>query len=190
MLERQERHVPVPEIVVLLDEHHAEIGTMPKREVHGTDTPLHLAFSCYVRNSDGEVLLTRRALTKQSWPGVWTNSFCGHPGPGEDLSAAVHRRAADELGAELTDITPVLPSFRYRAMDPSGIVENEVCPVFMAQLSGGLEPHADEVCEWTWIAPAALTAAVAVAPFAFSPWLREQLPQLLAEDALAWDGSA
>ncbi|GAA1625877.1 isopentenyl-diphosphate Delta-isomerase [Leucobacter chromiireducens] len=182
--------MPVPEMVVLLDEQHAAIGSLPKREVHHADTPLHLAFSCYLRNADGEVLLTRRALTKQSWPGVWTNSFCGHPAPNEPLPAAVHRRAADELRAEITDVTSVLPSFRYRATDPGGTVENEFCPVFVAQLSGDITPHPDEVAEWAWIAPAALAAAVAVAPFAFSPWLRAQLPELIAADALAWDGPA
>jgi isopentenyl-diphosphate delta-isomerase len=100
------------EEVVLLDEAHRPIGTAPKAGVHTTDTPLHLAVSCYVLDDDGRLLLTRRALAKKTWPGVWTNSFCGHPGPGEGFVEAIARRAGQELGFEVTGMTEVLPDFR------------------------------------------------------------------------------
>lgn len=90
--------------VVLLDEAGTPIGRALKSAAHGPDTALHLAFSCHVVNALGEVLVTRRALTKQTWPGVWTNSLCGHPKPAESLTAAVRRRAEFELGIELNDI--------------------------------------------------------------------------------------
>ncbi len=167
------------ELVVLLSDDGQPIGTADKATVHTTDTPLHLAFSCYVLNDEGQLLVTRRALDKLTWPGVWTNSFCGHPAPGEEFTEAIARRAVDELGTELSDIEVVLPDFRYRAVDASGVVENEVCPVHIARIAGGLAPRPDEVAEWAWVDPAALAEAVQRTPFVFSPWLTLQLPQLL-----------
>ena len=168
------------ERVVLLDDEGAPIGTASKSGVHRTDTPLHLAFSCYLRDADDRLLVTRRALSKRTWPGVWTNSFCGHPSPGEDLPSAVARRAYDELGVMITDLRVALPDFRYRATDASGIVENEICPVFTAVTVDELHPDPDEVAEYRWVEAADLEAAVASAPWAFSPWLNLQLGELAA----------
>src|SRR3954447_4163599 len=168
------------ELVVLLDEDARPIGTAPKADVHTTETPLHLAFSCHVRNDEGRILVTRRALGKRTWPGVWTNSFCGHPGPGEDMDDAVLRRARQELGIELDGLQLALPDFRYRAVDASGIVEYEVCPVYVARVRGGVSPDPDEVMDWTWVDEGPLTVAVESAGWAFSPWLALQLPALSA----------
>ena len=169
------------DLVVLLGEDLRRVGTAPRASVHDASTPLHLAFSCYLFDRAGRLLLTRRALAKRTWPGVWTNSFCGHPRPRETLEAAVHRRARHELGAEVRDVRCVLPEFRYRAVDSSGIVENELCPVFVATCTDhadNLAPNADEVAEWRWISPDDLRAAVTAAPWALSPWLLEQIEQL------------
>ena len=168
------------ETVVLLSDDGSVIGTAPKDTVHTTDTPLHLAFSCHVFDAQGRVLMTRRALGKKTWPGVWTNAFCGHPAPGEDTAEAIMRRAERELGLAVSDVRVALPDFRYRAVDASGIVENEICPVFTARATGELAAADDEVAEWAWVDPAELRAAVAATPFAFSPWLGWQLA--------AWQG--
>lgn len=169
------------EHVVLLDPTGSAIGSADKAAVHTTATPLHLAFSCYLLDATGRLLVTRRALSKLTWPGVWTNSFCGHPTPGELPEEAVSRRAMEELGADITALECVLPDFRYRAVDDSGVVENEVCPVFVARLAedSSLAPHPYEVGATAWVDPEALAEAVASAPFAFSPWMRLQLPQIL-----------
>jgi len=160
------------EEVVLLDADDRPIGRAPKSSVHGADTARHLAFSCHVFNPRGEVLVTRRALAKQAWPGVWTNSFCGHPAPAETLVHAIRRRGEFELGLELTGIEPVLPFFHYRATDASGIVENELCPVYTAHTTISTPiPHPGEVMDFAWVDPTALAPAIAHAPWAFSPWL-------------------
>lgn len=179
------------ETVVLLAADGTESGTADKATVHTTDTPLHLAFSCHVLDADGLVLVTRRALSKRAWPGVWTNSFCGHPAPGEPLETAVRRRARDELGLELTDVTVIVPDFRYRATDASGVVENEICPIFTARTSQRPTPNPDEVMDHAWLTPAELRRAVDAAPWALSPWLVQSAPQLNGlEEGSPWRGSA
>jgi len=172
------------DLVVLLDEHRRPAGTAPRESVHDTRTRLHLAFSCYLLDRDGRVLLTRRSLGKRSWPGVWTNSFCGHPRPGEPVVAAVRRHGRGELGIDPRDVAEVLPDFAYRAVDASGVVENEVCPVFTAWSDDELQPHPDEVAETRWVELDELRETVRVAPWALSPWLVEQVAAL--DDADAW----
>lgn len=167
------------ELVRLLDDNGSEIGTADKALVHTAETPLHLAFSCHVFDAEGRTLLTRRALSKLTWPGVWTNSLCGHPAPRESFEEAIVRRAETELNIKLTAIKPALPGFRYRATDASGIVENEVCPVFTAVYagSGEISPNPQEVCDLAWADVVDVEEAVSAAPFAFSPWLVQQLAE-------------
>jgi isopentenyl-diphosphate Delta-isomerase len=167
-----------PERVVLLDNDGKVVGAADKATVHTTQTPLHLAFSCHVFDAHGRLLVTRRALSKTTWAGVWTNSFCGHPAPGETQEQAIARRAAHELGITVDEIQLVLPDFRYRAIDASGIVENEICPVYRAVSIDAVHANPAEVSEWEWVDPASLTAAASAAPYAFSPWLVWQLEQL------------
>ena len=169
--------------VVLLDEEGRAIGTAPKSSVHGTETALHLAFSCHVVNSAGQVLVTRRALGKKTWPGVWSNSFCGHPRPAEPVPAAVHRHAGHELGITLRDVRLALPLFRYRAVDASGMVEYEICPVFVAVTDDEPEPNPLEVAEARWVEADDLAASIRTTPWAFSPWLVLQAEQLHLFDA-------
>jgi isopentenyl-diphosphate delta-isomerase len=167
--------------VVLLDDRRRPIGAMDRIAVHGGNTPLHLAFSLYLRNDDGDVLLTRRAAAKATWPGVWTNSCCGHPRPGEPIEDAVRRRLFEELGVGVDDLRCVLPDFAYRARDAGGIWENEVCPVFVGTIvhpDPPLQPNPGEVMDWAWARWVDVRAAVPATPFAFSPWAVDQVRQL------------
>ncbi|GEK80033.1 isopentenyl-diphosphate Delta-isomerase [Agrococcus baldri] len=169
------------ELVVLLDAASERIGTAPKAAVHTDATPLHLAFSCHLLDDEGRMLVTRRALSKAAWPGVWTNACCGHPAPDEPMESAVRRRLQQELGVGARQLELVLPEFAYRAVDAGGIVEHERCPVFLGRIEGELRPDAAEVLEWRWVEPEALLAGISATPWAFSPWLvlqAEQLPVL------------
>jgi len=169
------------ELVVLLDEDGNAIGTAPKAEVHGTDTPLHLAFSVYVFDDNGRFLLTQRALDKPTFGGVWTNSCCGHPAPGEPIADAVVRRTEQELGLELRDVKLLLPRFRYRAVGDNGLVENELCPVFVATASGVPLPDPTEVEAWQWVDWASFRNDVLTGGRDVSHWCREQV-EALPED--------
>jgi isopentenyl-diphosphate delta-isomerase type 1 len=164
--------------VVLLDEDGRAIGDQDRGAVHHEQTPLHLAFSLYLFNDAGDVLFTRRALDKATRPGVWTNSCCGHPRPGEPIEDALRRRLYEELGLEVCDLRCALPDFSYRARDVSGVWENEICPVFVGQIvhpNRPISPNRGEVMDWSWVRWTDVKAAIGGAPFAFSPWAVSQV---------------
>jgi isopentenyl-diphosphate delta-isomerase len=175
------------DLVVLLDDDGHSTGAHPRSTVHHATTPLHLAFSCYLFDADGRLLVTRRALSKRTWPGVWTNAFCGHPRPAESMPDAVRRHARHELGIDVDDLEIALPDFRYSATDANGVVENEVCPVWFASTATPIRPHPDEVVDLRWVDRAELERAVTAAPWAFSPWMVAQMSQL---DGRAWSADA
>ncbi|ANZ43591.1 isopentenyl-diphosphate delta-isomerase [Lentzea guizhouensis] len=175
------------EQVVLLAEDGSAIGVEDKAVVHHADTPLHLAFSSYVFDSAGNTVLTRRALHKKTFPGLWTNTCCGHPLPEEDMAQAVLRRLRDELGMSCAEPELLLPAFRYRA-EMDGVVENEMCPVFRVLSDDEPNPNPDEVdsterVPWTEFAESALNGTRVI-----SPWSRLQIAELvkLGPDPLAW----
>jgi isopentenyl-diphosphate Delta-isomerase len=174
-----------PEQVVLLSPDGEAIGTADKAGVHTTETPLHLAFSCYVFRLVDDVpqlLLTQRALHKPTWGGAWTNTACGHPAPGEPLAEAVRRRVGQELGLALDGLRLVLPRFGYRAVMPgTGVVEHELCPVFAATTASEVAPDPDEVAGTRWVDWAAFRAGVLAGEVDVSPWCVEQVAALPAE---------
>ena len=178
---------PPDEHVVLLDRRGRPRGTAAKATVHDADTPLHAAFSCYVVDADGRVLLTRRAATKRTWPGTWTNACCGHPQLGEALEEAVRRRLRQELGVEAGRVAVAIPDFAYRAVMEDGTVEHELCPVLVAELAGEPSPDPDEVDDVAWASWDDLRERVATDPRSLSPWSVEQIRRLERLDGSPWD---
>ena len=168
------------ESVVLLDETGYASGTAAKAAVHHPETPLHLAFSCYLFNEAGQFLLTRRATSKLTWPGVWTNTCCGHPAPDESMAASVRRRLRQELGIGAAKLALVLPRFRYQARMDNGVVENEVCPVYAAYSAIPPDPNPAEVGEVRWVDWEEFCAAVRACRQPVSPWCALQVTELAA----------
>lgn len=178
------------ELVVLVSADGHATGTAPKSTVHHADTPLHLAFSVYLFDDRGSLLVTRRARSKATFPGIWTNSACGHPAPGEPVEDAVLRRARDELGLDVRDLRLVLPRFSYRA-EMDGTVEWELCPVLTGRVPGVVPdpgPDPAEVEEVRWVAWEAFAADVLSGGRSVSTWCREQVAELdvLGPDPSAW----
>ena len=185
--------MPVPELalieeVILCDPSGAAIGVQPKATVHHADTPLHLAFSCYVFDRSGNLLVTRRAHGKRTWPSIRTNSCCGHPLPGESMAAAIGRRLQTELGILAATLELLLPAFSYRATMADGTVENELCPVYRAVVDDRtVTPEPAEVAE-AWWQPWSQFLTVDEPADPRSPWSTDQLAALseLGPDPLQW----
>jgi isopentenyl-diphosphate delta-isomerase len=109
---------------------------------------------------------------------VWTNTCCGHPGPGEGLQDAMVRRIGQELGLTPEDVELALPEFAYTARMADGTMENEFCPVFRVIVDADPEPDPAEVAEWAWVDWADLIVVAERAPRLISPWAALQIPQL------------
>jgi isopentenyl-diphosphate Delta-isomerase len=158
------------ERVILVDEQDLPLGSGDKLDVHRAGE-LHRAFSIFVFSPNGDVLLQRRAEKKYHFAGLWSNSCCGHPRPGETTGEAAVRRLGEELGFQ----TPLSEQMQliYRADDPdSGLIEHEYLHVFRGTFVG--EPHPDpaEVSAWRWTPIPVLRRAIAKSPGLFTPWFR------------------
>jgi isopentenyl-diphosphate delta-isomerase len=164
------------ELVVLVDEQNNELGTRDKSEVHSNHTPLHRGLSLFLFNGKNELLLTRRAHTKKTFPGLWTNTVCGHPGPDEGVVDAARRRLNSELGirnSDIRDLREVAP-YRYQFADANGIVENEICPILVAHGDVTPKPNTREVASWKWISWKDFLHEIELNPKSYSPWSVEE----------------
>ena len=155
------------ETVVLIDEQDVAVGEGEKLEIHRQGA-LHRAFSVFAFNAGGELLLQRRALSKYHSGGLWTNTCCGHPRPGEAVEDAARRRLFEELGMACGELTPA-GVYRYRA-ELEDLVENELDHLLVTRVEDEPAPNPDEVVEWRFIAPAALAAWLGARPEDFTAW--------------------
>ncbi len=161
------------ELVVLVDEQNREIGTAEKNAIHTVNTPLHRGLSVFLFNSQKQLLVSKRARHKKTFPGVWSNTVCGHPAPGEATLDAAKRRLKEELGLVVYEIEEVAP-YRYRFADNTGIVENEICPIFIARSNAYPRPNPQEIEAWKWLPWTAFLQEVTSFPDKYSPWSREE----------------
>jgi isopentenyl-diphosphate delta-isomerase len=169
------------EQVVLVDQDDVAVGEMEKLAAHSGDGHLHRAISVFVFGSDGRLLLQRRARDKHHFRGLWANTACSHPRPGETVIEAGERRLREEMG--LTVDLRELGSFVYRAVDPdSGLVEHEFDHVLVGISDDDPRPDLREADAWDRVDPAELAGRLAVDERGFVPWLR---PAFEAVPALA-----
>jgi isopentenyl-diphosphate delta-isomerase len=140
------------------------------------DGRLHRAISVFVVDDERGVLLQRRSLSKLVAPGLWSNTCCTHPRPGESPAAAARRRLLEEMGLRCR-LKKVL-SFTYSAKFPGGWVEHELDHVFVGRTVHDPKPDASEVAEWRWVQPDALQTDVRRRPSRYTPWLRAVFPKL------------
>ncbi len=174
------------DMLILVDGEDRETGFRSKEDCHRGDGLLHRAFSVFIFNRDGEILLQQRSAGKPLWPLYWSNSCCSHPRRGESVEAAARRRLREELA--LSGELSFLYKFQYQAAYGEVGAEHELCWVFAGFAEGPPTANATEIADWRFIAPAALSTELAAAPGQFTPWLRlewaeisrRHLPQILA----------
>lgn len=169
------------EELILVDADDNEIGSMNKAHAHDGDGVLHRAFSLFVFNAHGELLLQRRSADKRLWPMYWSNSCCSHPRLGEDLQTATERRLDEELGvrAELEFVY----KFSYQVRYDDSASENELCSVFLGRCDDSLQPNGSEIAEARFVNAGDLRAELEQQPQSFTPWFRMEWERLQTEFA-------
>jgi isopentenyl-diphosphate delta-isomerase len=158
------------EQLILVDDQDREIGFKPKTDCHLGHGVLHRAFSIFVFNSDNELLLQRRSLSKMLWPGFWSNTCCSHPRRGESTAVAVARRLEQELG--FTCPLEYLYKFKYHAQFGAVGAEHELCSVYFGRYDGPPDVNVNEIAAWRFVGVEALERELAAAPETFTPWFK------------------
>ena len=171
------------EDLILVDAADNPVGFLDKSSCHDGKGVLHRAFSAFVFNDRGEVLIQKRAAEKRLWPSYWSNSCCSHPRRGETMEVAVRRRLNQELGLPANEVRDLryLYKFEYRAAFGAAGSEHELCSVFQAQFGGEPVFNVTEVEDWAWVPPTELTRRLAEQSSRFTPWLRLEWPRVLED---------
>lgn len=164
------------ELVILVNEQDEEIGLEEKMKAHQAAL-LHRAFSVFIYNSDGKMLLQQRADEKYHSGGLWTNACCSHPRKGEAVLEAAHRRLQEEMGFD-TDLTELF-TFIYQAELDSGLVEYELDHVVVGHYDGTVEPNPEEAKAFRWVEIGELINEVEQHPHSFTVWFKIALNEVL-----------
>ncbi len=157
------------ESLILVDDDDREIGICSKAACHEGDGLLHRAFSVFLFNRAGELLIQQRSEHKPLWPMYWANSCCSHPRESESVVDAGRRRVREELHVEC-DLR-FLYRFKYQARFENLGAEHELCHVFAGIIEGEVSAHPEEIAATRFINPDELTAEIADDPGRFAPWL-------------------
>ena len=160
------------EELILVDREDRNIGFISKADAHDGAGVLHRAFSLFLFNDDGELLLQQRAPGKRLWGGYWSNSCCSHPRRGESLELATTRRLQDELNFD-TELEHVY-WFCYEAQFGDAGSENELCHVYLGRTSSDVRPNDSEIAAVRYVSPAQLQAEFAERPERFTPWFLQE----------------
>jgi isopentenyl-diphosphate delta-isomerase len=164
------------EFVILVDENDNEIGIEEKMKAH-EDAKLHRAFSIFIFNSKGEMLLQQRACDKYHSGCLWTNATCSHPRPGEKVEQAAHRRLQEEMGFD-TDLKKEF-HFIYKAKFDHGLTEHELDHVFIGQYDGPINLNSDEADDYKWIDLATLQKDMKENPNDYTVWFKIAFKKVL-----------
>lgn len=167
----------MPEEVILVNEQDEETGTIEKMEAH-RKALLHRAFSVFIFNSKGEMLLQQRALGKYHSPGLWTNTCCSHPRPGEAVEVAAARRLHEEMG--ITTSLEKIFDFIYRTEFDNGLTEFEFDHVYTGTYQGTLDPDRQEVHDYCFRSMEDIEQDLDQRPEKYSVWFKIAFPQLSA----------
>ena len=163
--------------VILVNAQDEAIGVMEKMEAHQKGL-LHRAFSVFIFDTEGRMLLQQRAPQKYHGAYLWTNACCSHPGWDEPVEKAAQRRLQEELG--FTTPLQKLFSFTYRAVVENGLIEHEYDHVFAGEYDGGIRMNTDEVCDYAYHDLATVKQLLQEAPETFTAWFKIAFPQIEA----------
>ena len=162
--------------VLLVDEHDVPVGSMDKLEAHQKGV-LHRAFSVFIFNNRGELLLQKRAPAKYHSGGLWTNTCCSHPVLNEEPKSAAERRLQEEMGFSVT--LKFFKCFTYKAEMDNGLIEHELDHVFTGVFNGNPTPDVAEVAEWRYVSLSDLSADMQQNPSGYTAWLKIILPEVM-----------
>lgn len=165
------------EQLILVDGDDREIGSLSKADAHLGCGVLHRAFSLFVFNPRGELLVQQRAPVKRLWPGYWSNTCCSHPRRGEKMQSAIVRRLREELG--MTAELGFLFKFEYQTQYDAHGAEHELCWVYAGWSAERPCANVDEIAAWRYVAPQELQAEILSAPERFTPWFKIEWERVL-----------